>query len=193
MLTLNYGNNKQPRPYNSKDLFHEFHPRSSINMTGLLNLPFETLEQICELIAGSRPSNLIPFSAVSKECLAASSQSLFRTIRLRIYAEGTLGMVDKLKHIIQTRLSRNARVRYISVSCRQPSDDRTDRKNFCRHRRIYVDDDAWDSLANLLAIMPPLSEMEWEDDRLPSRILQSLNSQHHGCKLRIVGVKYGVG
>jgi hypothetical protein len=43
-------------------------------MTGLLNLPFETLEQICELIAGSRPSNLIPFSEVSKECLAASSQ-----------------------------------------------------------------------------------------------------------------------
>jgi hypothetical protein len=45
-------------------------------MAGLLNLPFENLEQICELIAGSRPSNLIPFSEVSKECLAASSQSL---------------------------------------------------------------------------------------------------------------------
>jgi hypothetical protein len=40
--------------------------------------------------------------------------------------------------------------------------------------------------------MPPLSEMEWEDRWLPSCILQSLNSQHHGCKLRIVGVKYGV-
>jgi hypothetical protein len=40
--------------------------------------------------------------------------------------------------------------------------------------------------------MPPLLEMEWEDDRLSSCILQSLNSPHHGCRLRIVGVKRGV-
>jgi hypothetical protein len=161
-------------------------------MTGLLNLPFETLEQICELIAGSRPSNLIPFSEVSKECLAASSQSLWRTIRLRTYAESTLGMVDRLKHIIQTRLSRNARVRCISVSCRQPSNDRRERKNSRRHRRIYSDDGGWHPLAYLLAIIPPLSEMAWEDNWLPSCILRSLNWQHHGCRFRIVGVKSGL-
>jgi hypothetical protein len=33
--------------------------------------------------------------------------------------------------------------------------------------------------------------MEWEDDRLPYCILQSLNSQHHGCRLRIAAVKRG--
>jgi hypothetical protein len=189
---LDHGNNKQTGLYNSKDIFLKFHPQISITMTGLLNLPFGTLEQICELIAGSRPSNLIPFSEVSKECLAASSQSLWRTIRLRTYTEGTLGKVDKLKHIIQTRLSRNARVRCISVSCREPSDDRIERRNFSRHITINSDDGAWHSLANLLAMMPPLSEMEWESRWLPSCILQSLNSQHHGCRLRIVGVKYGV-
>jgi hypothetical protein len=67
-----------------------------------------------------------------------------------------------------------------------------DRRNFSRHRKIYSDDGAWHPLADLLAIMPPLSELEWEDDRLPSCILQSLNSQHHGCRLRIVGINHGV-
>jgi hypothetical protein len=111
-------------------------------MTGLLNLPFETLEQICELIAGSRPSDLKSFSEVSKGCLAASSSSLWRTVRLRTYAESTLEIVDKLKHILQTRLSRNARVRCISVSCREPSDDYRDTKNIRPRSRVYLDDSA---------------------------------------------------
>jgi hypothetical protein len=140
-------------------------------MTGLLDLPFETLEQICELVAGSRPSNRISFSQVSKECLAASSQSLWRTIRLRTYAESTAKLVKKLKHILQTRLNRNARVRCISVSCRKPSDDYSDTKHICLRSRVYLKDNAWHSLAFQLAAMPPLLEMEWEDDRLPSCIL----------------------
>jgi hypothetical protein len=78
-------------------------------MTGLLNLPLEILEQICELIAGSRPSDLKSFSEVSKKCLAASSRSLWRTVWLRTYADSTLEIVDKLKHILQKRLSGNAR------------------------------------------------------------------------------------
>jgi hypothetical protein len=144
-------------------------------MTGLLNLPLEILEQICELVAGSRPSDLKSFSEVSKKCLAASSRSLWRTVWLRTYADSTLEIVDKLKHILQTRLSRNARVRCISVSCRHTSNDRTEREN------VYLNDAAWHPLADLLAAISPLSETEWEDDRLPSCVLQSLNSQHHGC------------
>jgi hypothetical protein len=93
---------------------------------------------------------------------------------------------------MQTRLSHNARVRCISVSCRQPSDDRRDKKNFYRPTRVYSDNGAWHPLADMMATMPPLSEIKWEDDRLPSCILQSLKSQHHGCRLRIVGVKRGV-
>jgi hypothetical protein len=125
-------------------------------MTGLLNVPFEILEQICELIAGSRPSDLKSFSEVSKGCLAASSSSLWRTVRLRTYAESTLEIVDKLKHILQTRLSRNARVRCISVSCRHPSNDCTERENVYHPKRVYLNDAAWHPLADLLAAIPTM-------------------------------------
>jgi len=153
-------------------------------MTGLQDLPFETLERICELISGSRPSNLVPFSEVSKKCLAASSQSLWHTIRLYIRSQDQiLESVDRLKHIIQTRLSRETRVRCVSISCRPSWDDRRDRA-YCWHpKRVYLDECAWQPLADVLAEMQPLSEMEWEVDKLPFCVLQSLNSQHPGCKL----------
>jgi len=162
-------------------------------MTGLQDLPFETLERICELISGSRPSNLIPFSEVSKTCLAASSQSLWHTIPLYIRRQDQLPEdISRLKRIIQTRLSRNARVRCISVAYRLALDDRRDRRSTYRSRRVSMDDTVWIPLADILAEIPPLSEFEWESDKLPFCILRSLNSRHPGCKLRIMGVKPGV-
>jgi hypothetical protein len=142
-------------------------------MTGLRDLPFETLQQICELVAGPRPSNLIPFSEVSKECLAASSQSLWRTIPLRITNRDQIPRyVHRLKHIPRTRLSRNARIRCISMTSCQPPNDREDKEsNIPRHERAYLDNIAWQILADVLAKMPPLSDMEWEKDELPPCIL----------------------
>ncbi|KEQ73180.1 hypothetical protein M436DRAFT_45897, partial [Aureobasidium namibiae CBS 147.97] len=157
------------------------------------DLPFETLEQICALISGSRPSNLIPFSEVSKKCLAASSQSLWHTIPLYIRRQDQLPEdISRLKSIIQTRLSRNARVRCVSVAYRLPLDDRRDRRSSYRSRRVYMDDIVWQPLADVLAKIPDLSEIEWESDKLPFCILQCLSSRQPGCKLRIMRVKSGV-
>jgi hypothetical protein len=160
-------------------------------MTGLLNIPFETLQQVCELVAGARPSNLIPFSEVSKECLAASSQSLWRTIPLEITSRDQIPRrVHRLKHVLRTRLSRNARIRCISITSDQPLRDREDKEsNISRLERAYLDNIAWQPLADVLAKIPPLSDMEWEKDELPPCILQPLNSRHHNCRLRIVKVK----
>lgn len=162
-------------------------------MTGLRDLPFETLQQICELVAGPQPSNLVSFSEVSKECLAASSQSLWRIIPLRIASrDQILESVDRLKHVFHTRLSRDVRVRCISISCRLPWGNRRDTKDPCRPKGVYLDDIAWHPLADVLAEIPPLSEMEWEDDKLPPCILPSLDLQHPGCRLWTTGVKCGV-
>jgi hypothetical protein len=110
-------------------------------MAGLHGLPSEILEQICDLVAGAQPRNLIPLSEVSKKCLAASSQSLWHTIPLRITSRGQItGGVDKLKHILQHRLSHDARVRCISIRGRKPLDGRKDKETkISRLERAYLD------------------------------------------------------
>jgi len=162
---------------------------NSTIMTGLQDLPLETLERICELVAGSRPRNLVPFSEVSKKCLAASSQSLWHTVPLYIRSQDQiLESVDRLKHIIQTQLSRDARVRCVSISCLPPWNDCRDREYRWRPKRVDLDEVIWQPLAEALAEMRPLSEIEWEDDKLPFCILHSLNTQHPGCRLGIMRV-----
>lgn len=116
-------------------------------------------------------------------------QSLWHTISLYIRRrDRILASVDTLKHIIRTRLSRDARVRCVSISCLPPWNDRRDKAYRWRPKRVDSDEVAWQPLAEAMAEMRPLSEVEWEDDKLPFCILQSLNTQHPGCRLRIVRV-----
>ncbi|CAD0083589.1 unnamed protein product [Aureobasidium vineae] len=160
-------------------------------MPGLQDLAFEILEYICELVAGPQPRKLIPFSEVSKKCLAASSQSLWEIIPLRITRQDQIPQaVEQLKHILQNRLGRDGRVRCVSIRGRKPLDYQGSRQSkIKRLERAYLDNIAWQPLADVLAGMPPLSDMEWEKDELPPCIFRSLISHHHNCRLRIVGVK----
>lgn len=98
------------------------------------------------------------------------------------------GEREQAEHIIRTRLSRDARVRCVSISCRVPRNNISDRAYCLPRESVHLDEIAWQPLADVLAEIQPLSEMEWEDDKLPFCILQSLNSQHLGCRLRMLGV-----
>lgn len=85
-------------------------------MPGLQDLPFEILEHICELVAGLQPRGLVPLPEVSKQCLAASSRSLWQTIPLKINRrDQILPAVERFKHIIKDRLSRDGMMCCVSV------------------------------------------------------------------------------
>lgn len=101
---MNHGNNKQVGQSMHEEHSRDNLLRNSTIMMGLHDLSFETLERVCEIIAGSRPSNFIPFSEVSKRCLAASSQSLWHTVPLCIRSQDqVLESVDRLKHVRVSR------------------------------------------------------------------------------------------
>lgn len=164
---------------------------TNITMPGLQDLPFELLEHICELIAGNQSRNLISFSQVSKLCLATSSQSLWHTIPLRIVRRDQVqDGVNKLRHILNNRLSRDGRLRCISIRGRKSLDESSGKRSKLSNlQRAQLNNLAWQPLADILTEMPPLLDLEWEQHDLPPCILQSLNRHHYGCRLHMAGVR----
>lgn len=84
------------------------------------NIPFETLQIVCEYVAGSQPSALHALSQVNKRCLAASSATLFREIVFDVVSRKKLQRdVDRFRSVLDSRSGWN-HVHRVCIEGRMP-------------------------------------------------------------------------
>lgn len=94
----------------------------------LHNLPLETLQTICEYVAGSRPSDLHALSQVSRRCLVASSVMLFRELSFGVVSREKLRRdTDRFRAILDSRSSWKY-VRRVCIEGRMPLREDDDAK-----------------------------------------------------------------